>query len=174
MLTYSFDGTSPSSLYEHLYRCIKNDIFRGVIMPGDKLPSKRSLAKNLNVSTVTVEHAYAMLMDEGYIYSLPKKDIIFPIPETFSPFLELIPRNITCGRTKSRRHSCRPRNIRNIRSPRNSLTTVLLLPVRKWKTRRTSASSPISSATELIRIIFLFLPGCVSSAKRSVNVRMNS
>lgn len=83
MLTYSFDGTSPSSLYEHLYRCIKNDIFRGVIMPGDKLPSKRSLAKNLNVSTVTVEHAYAMLMDEGYIYSLPKKGYYISDPGDF-------------------------------------------------------------------------------------------
>ena len=82
MLTYSFDDTS-SPLYEHLYRCIKNDIFRGTILPGDKLPSKRSLAKNLNVSTVTVEHAYAMLSDEGYIYSLPKKGYFVSDPGDF-------------------------------------------------------------------------------------------
>lgn len=40
---------------------------------GEKLPSKRSFAKNLNISTITVENAYAQLMAEGYIYSLPKK-----------------------------------------------------------------------------------------------------
>lgn len=73
MLTYSIDGAVPSTLYEQLYRCIKNDILSGVIASGDKLPSKRSLAKNLCISTITVEHAYGMLMEEGYIYSLPKK-----------------------------------------------------------------------------------------------------
>ena len=66
-------GAVPSTLYEQLYRCIKNDILSGVIASGDKLPSKRSLAKNLCISTITVEHAYGMLMEEGYIYSLPKK-----------------------------------------------------------------------------------------------------
>ena len=44
MLTYSIDGAVPSTLYEQLYRCIKNDILSGVIASGDKLPSKRSLA----------------------------------------------------------------------------------------------------------------------------------
>ena len=29
MLTYSFDNTGSDSLYEHLYKCIKNDILSG-------------------------------------------------------------------------------------------------------------------------------------------------
>lgn len=73
MLTYSFDDAGSSTLYEHLYRCIKNDILSGTIAPREKLPSKRSFAKNLSVSTVTIENAYGMLLDEGYIYSIPKK-----------------------------------------------------------------------------------------------------
>lgn len=73
MLTYSFDNTGSDSLYEHLYKCIKNDILSGELAPDYKLPSKRSFAKNLGISTITVENAYAQLIAEGYIYSLPKK-----------------------------------------------------------------------------------------------------
>lgn len=73
MLTYSFADLGSDSLYEHLYKCIKNDILNGVLSMGEKLPSKRTFAKNLNISTITVENAYAQLMAEGYIYSLPKK-----------------------------------------------------------------------------------------------------
>lgn len=73
MLTYSFADLGSDSLYEHLYKCIKKDILNGVLSIGEKLPSKRSFAKNLNISTITVENAYGQLMAEGYIYSLPKK-----------------------------------------------------------------------------------------------------
>ena len=73
MLTYSFVDLGSDSLYEHLYKSIKNDIINGKLRAGDKLPSKRSFAKNLNISTITVENAYAQLMAEGYIYSIPKK-----------------------------------------------------------------------------------------------------
>ncbi|HEX3029286.1 MAG TPA: PLP-dependent aminotransferase family protein [Clostridia bacterium] len=73
MLTYSFAAIGSDSLYQHLYKCIKNDILQGTLIPGDKIPSKRSFAKNLNISTITIENAYAQLMAEGYIFSVPKK-----------------------------------------------------------------------------------------------------
>lgn len=73
MLTYSFADIGSDSLYHHLYRCIKNDILSGDLSAGTKLPSKRSFAKNLGVSNITVENAYAQLQAEGYIYSIPKK-----------------------------------------------------------------------------------------------------
>lgn len=73
MLTYSFENLGSESLYMHLYQCIKNDILDGKIPVGTKLPSKRSFAKNLGVSTITVENAYAQLQAEGYIYSISKK-----------------------------------------------------------------------------------------------------
>lgn len=60
-------------MYEHLYRCIKNDIVIGKLKANEKLPSKRSFAKNLGISNTTVENAYAQLVTEGYLYSLPKK-----------------------------------------------------------------------------------------------------
>lgn len=73
MLTYSFTDIGSDSLYEHLYKCIKKDILNRILTVNEKLPSKRTLAKNLNISTITVENAYAQLMAEGYIYSIPKK-----------------------------------------------------------------------------------------------------
>lgn len=73
MLTYSFANLGSDSLYEHLYKCIKNDILQGILKAGTRLPSKRSFAKNLGISTITVENAYAQLIAEGYIYSIPKK-----------------------------------------------------------------------------------------------------
>ncbi|MBP3621848.1 MAG: PLP-dependent aminotransferase family protein [Lachnospiraceae bacterium] len=72
MLTYSFENKGSDSLYEYLYKQIKKDILSYTISAGEKLPSKRTLAKNLNISTITVENAYAQLMAEGYIYSVPK------------------------------------------------------------------------------------------------------
>lgn len=73
MLTYSFADLGSDSLYEHLYKCIKNDILQGALKSGEKLPSKRSFAKNLGISTITVENAYAQLIAEGYLYAIPKK-----------------------------------------------------------------------------------------------------
>ena len=60
-------------MYEYLYKCIKNDILQGNIRAGEKLPSKRSFAKNLGISVITVENAYEQLIAEGYIYSMPKR-----------------------------------------------------------------------------------------------------
>ncbi len=73
MLTYSFADIGSNSLYEHLYKCIKRDIIDRKIRPGEKLPSKRNLAKNLGISVITIENAYDQLISEGYIYSIAKK-----------------------------------------------------------------------------------------------------
>ena len=72
MLSYDLSqGEEP--LYHKLYQYIKDDILGGKLSSGEKLPSKRTLAKNLGVSTITVENAYDQLMGEGYVYALPKK-----------------------------------------------------------------------------------------------------
>ena len=73
MITYTVTNTGSDSLYEYLYKCIKNDILQGNIRAGEKLPSKRTFAKNLGISVITVENAYEQLIAEGYIYSIPKK-----------------------------------------------------------------------------------------------------
>lgn len=72
MLTYHFENIQ-GSFYEHLYQCIKNDINSGTLKANDKLPSKRSFAEHLGVSTITVENAYNQLISEGYVYAVTKK-----------------------------------------------------------------------------------------------------
>lgn len=73
MITYNLMNAGTESLYEYLCKCIKKDIIKGNLKPGEKLPSKRIFASNLGVSVITVENAYAQLVAEGYIYSMPKK-----------------------------------------------------------------------------------------------------
>ena len=52
-----------------MYSAIKADILSGTLKRNEKLPSKRSLAEHIGVSLITVETAYQMLKDEGYIES---------------------------------------------------------------------------------------------------------
>ncbi len=53
--------------YLQLYKQVREDIVKGIYSCGSKLPSKRTIADEVGISTVTVEHAYALLCDEGYI-----------------------------------------------------------------------------------------------------------
>ena len=66
MLTYDLKDRGREPLYYALYRHIRDDVAAGTLAPGERLPSKRSLAEHLGVSVVTVEGAYQMLVDEGY------------------------------------------------------------------------------------------------------------
>ena len=72
MLTYTLKKAPGLPLYEALYRCIRADILSGTLAAGEKLPSKRALAANLEVSKITVETAYNQLLCEGYICSREK------------------------------------------------------------------------------------------------------
>jgi GntR family transcriptional regulator/MocR family aminotransferase len=73
MLTYDINNRNNLTIYEYIYKCIKEDILNGVLDAGFKLPSKRELAKHHQISLKTVENAYEQLITEGYIYSVEKK-----------------------------------------------------------------------------------------------------
>ena len=73
MLTYDLSERQERPLYEYLYLCIRQDIQTGAIAAGEKLPSKRGLAKHLGVSLITVEGAYAQLVAEGYVRAVERK-----------------------------------------------------------------------------------------------------
>ena len=72
MLTYELKKSSGVPLYEALYRAIRGDILAGSLAAGEKLPSKRALAENLEISKITVEAAYNQLLEEGYISAREK------------------------------------------------------------------------------------------------------
>lgn len=56
-------------MYLQIYEYFKKEIIQGNYKANSKLPSKRNLAKEYNISLNTVDNAYAKLLEEGFIYS---------------------------------------------------------------------------------------------------------
>ena len=69
-------------LYLQLYKQIRDDIIAGNYSYNKKLPSKRSLAEETGVSIITVEHAYALLCDEGYVESRERSGFVVVFRKT--------------------------------------------------------------------------------------------
>ena len=53
--------------YMELYREMRQDIVEGRYGFSERLPSKRYLSEERGISLITVEHALALLEEEGYI-----------------------------------------------------------------------------------------------------------
>lgn len=60
-------------LYLRLINEIKSKIHSGEIAAGEKMPSLRKLAHDLEVSRTTAEAAYSQLVAEGYLIASPKR-----------------------------------------------------------------------------------------------------
>jgi GntR family transcriptional regulator / MocR family aminotransferase len=58
---------SDLSLTSQIQRFIKQEIAEGILHPGTRLPSSRSLADDLDVSRSVVVEAYSQLVAEGYL-----------------------------------------------------------------------------------------------------------
>ena len=61
------DQMSPHPVYLQIRDQIVGAIARGELLPADRLPSVRALASDLGVNLHTVNKAYAVLRDEGYL-----------------------------------------------------------------------------------------------------------
>ncbi|TCL57708.1 GntR family transcriptional regulator [Hydrogenispora ethanolica] len=78
---------------QQIYRQIRGMILDGGLPAGEKLPSTRELALNLNISRNTVIEAYEMLIAEGYLASVPGSGIYVAegaacpaVPETMAEY----------------------------------------------------------------------------------------
>lgn len=60
-------------IYEQIKRQILHAILTSELLPGDTLPSLRSLAKDLKVGVLTINRAYTELENEGYIENVQGK-----------------------------------------------------------------------------------------------------
>lgn len=67
MVNFSVDKSKSTPLYIQIFNQFKKYIENGSIPPGYKLPTIRSLAKELGVNNVTVINAYRLLEANGYI-----------------------------------------------------------------------------------------------------------
>lgn len=65
IITINHTATDP--LYQQIYDQIIAGIATGELEPGTSLPSVRTLASDLGINLHTVNKAYAVLRDEGYV-----------------------------------------------------------------------------------------------------------
>ena len=87
MPQYSINPQFKQPAYLQLYNQLREDITRGLCPYGSRLPSKRFLAAETGTSVITVQHAYDLLADEGYIesrersgyYVSYKENELFPV-----------------------------------------------------------------------------------------------
>lgn len=65
----SIDYQSKIPFYEQIAERFKTLILKGALKPHAQLPSVRSLAVNLSINPNTIQKAYTLLEQQGYIYS---------------------------------------------------------------------------------------------------------
>ena len=66
-LTLAVDRSSAVPLHRQIYEGIRRAILDGLLRPGHRVPSTRSLAVELAVSRLPVLAAYDQLLHEGYL-----------------------------------------------------------------------------------------------------------
>lgn len=74
-LRLALDPAAPLSLQQQLRQKLVDAIHRGVLRPGQRLPSSRLLAERIAVSRNTVSLAYDALLAEGYLASRARSGI---------------------------------------------------------------------------------------------------
>lgn len=65
--TLILDPQSPVPCYQQIYAALRQKILTGHLMPRQRLPSTRALAKILGVARATVVQGYDQLLCEGYL-----------------------------------------------------------------------------------------------------------
>lgn len=85
-MKYIIDKKNNAPAYLQLYMYLRADIVNGIYGLGSKLPSKRVLSGDAGVSRITVEHAYGLLCDEGYVESRQRSGyyVIFRTDDGFA------------------------------------------------------------------------------------------
>src|SRR5271169_6565619 len=63
------DRKAPKALHRQIYDAYRTAIIDGNLRPGQRIPSTRVLASELDVSRFPVLNAYAQLLAEGYFES---------------------------------------------------------------------------------------------------------
>lgn len=71
MIHLNYRDSRP--IYEQVRDGLRQLQLSGAILPGEKLPSVRSLAAKLTINPNTIQRAYEALEKEGYVYTLVGK-----------------------------------------------------------------------------------------------------
>ena len=65
-------NASDRPIYEQITSQIKEMIMKGLLKPGEPMPSMRKLARDLHVSVITTQRAYDDLARDGFIVTVPE------------------------------------------------------------------------------------------------------
>lgn len=89
-MRYIINENAKEPYYIQLYKQLREDIVKGIYPYNGKLPSKRTVANETGISAITVEHAYGLLSDEGYIEPKERSGyfVIFRQSDGFAFFSE--------------------------------------------------------------------------------------
>lgn len=88
-MKYSVRKEDSDPAYLQIYKELRDDIVKGVYHYGERLPSKRELAEDTGTSVITTDHAFQLLLEEGYIdakersgyYCIYREGENFPVGE---------------------------------------------------------------------------------------------
>ncbi|WP_168120314.1 GntR family transcriptional regulator [Paenibacillus sp. HB172176] len=78
------DLESETPIYTQLVQCVIEGIAMKELRPGEALPSVRSLAEDLGINLHTVNKAYQLLKQEGYVLINRKQGAVIQ-PGAFPP-----------------------------------------------------------------------------------------
>lgn len=69
-LAIALDSNAAVPLHRQLYEELRRAILSGRLLPRQRIPSTRTLAKSLGISRTTVLQSYEQLFSEGYIQAI--------------------------------------------------------------------------------------------------------
>lgn len=72
----SLDFSSDTPIYQQIRNQIVIGISNGMLVEGEKLPTTRGLAEEIGINTMTVNKAYQILKQEGYINTDRRKGAV--------------------------------------------------------------------------------------------------
>ncbi|MGI6007628.1 MAG: GntR family transcriptional regulator [Ruminococcus sp.] len=81
MIVLDYQDRRP--LYEQVAEKLQRMIEKGVLAKDEQLPSVRSLAMELSINPNTIQRAYGLLEQEGYIYPVKGRGNFVSPPESF-------------------------------------------------------------------------------------------
>ncbi|AVJ29248.1 PLP-dependent aminotransferase family protein [Achromobacter spanius] len=115
-------------IYLQIYRRYRTAISAGKLLPGDRVPSVRSLASELGLARGTVEAAYQMLANEGYFLTRGAAGTVV------SPRLEAVADPVQAKKpaSVSRANDCPPPTARDILTFQLGVPALDAFPRKVW------------------------------------------
>lgn len=83
----ALDHTTAIPLHRQLYEELRRSILTGRLIPGQRIPSTRALARSLKISRATVTLSYEQLLSEGYLQTVPSSGtfVYHQLPDDLLP-----------------------------------------------------------------------------------------